>query len=96
MTINHKMVLCAIIQPRLHQIKHVHLLKLQVADWFTEEGRYNVINMDNDLRDVTSARGGNLQLTGHKLYKDWVNVIPVRLDNMRLRRHKLYNRTRLD
>ena len=90
------MVLCAIIQPRLHQIKRVHLLKLQLADRVTKEGRYNAINRDNDLRDVTPARGGNLQLTGHKLYKDWVDVILARLDNLWLRRHKLYNRARLD
>ena len=60
------MVPCAVIQPRLHQIKQRNLLKLQVADRVTKEGRYN---RDNDLRDVTLARGGNLQLTGHKLYK---------------------------
>ena len=64
------MVLCAIIQPRLHQIKRVHLLKLQLADRVTKEGHYNASNRDNDLRDVTPARGGNLQLTEHKLYKD--------------------------
>ena len=97
---NHKMVLCAIIQPRLHQIKQVHLLKLQLADRVTKEGRYNANNRDNDLRDVTPARGGNLQLIGHKLYKtgtykDWVDVTPARLDNPWLRRHKLYNRTKL-
>ena len=86
------MVPCAIIQPRLHQIKQVHLLKLQLADRVTKEGCYN---RDHDLRDVTPARGGNLQLTGHKLYKDWVDVTPARLDNPWLRRHKLYNRTRL-
>ena len=89
------MVLCAIIQPRLHQIKGVHLLKLQLADRVTKEGCYKAINGDNDLRDVTLARGGNLQLTGHKLYKDWVDVTPARLDNLWLRRHRLYNRTRL-
>ena len=87
--------MCAIIQPRLHQIKRVHLLKLQVADRVTKEGRYNAINRDNDLRDVTPARGDNLQLTGHKLYKDWVDVTPARLDNPWLRRYKLYNRTEL-
>ena len=93
------MVLCAIIQPRLHQIKCVHLLKLQLADWVTKEGRYYASNSDNDLRDITPARGGNLQLTGHKLYKtriykDWVDVTPARLGNPWLRRHKLYNRTK--
>ena len=90
------MLLCAIIQPRLHQIKRAHLLKLQLADWVTKEGRYNAINRDNDLRDVTLARGGNLQLTGHKLYKGWEDVTLARLDIQWLRRHKLYNRTRLD
>ena len=93
---NHKMILCEIIQPRLHKIKRVHLLKLQVSDRVTKEGRYNAINRDNDLRDVTPARGGNLQLTGHELYKDWVDVTPVRLNNLWLKRHKLYNRARLD
>ena len=61
----------------------------------TKEGCYNAINRDNDLVDVTPARGGNLQLTGHKLYEDWVDVIPARLDNPWLRRHKSYNRTKL-
>ena len=88
--------MCAIIQPRLHQIEYVHLLNLQLADRVTKEGHYNAINRDNDLRDVTPARGGNLPLMGHKLYKDWVDVTPARLDNLWLRRHKLYNRTRLD
>ena len=86
--------MCEIIQPRLHEIKRVYLLKL--PDRVTKEGRHNAINRDNDLRNVTPARRGNLQLTGHKLYKDWVDVTPARLDNLWLRRHKLYNRTRLD
>ena len=89
------MLLFANIQPGLHQIKRVHLLKLQLADRVTKEGRYNAINRDNDFRDVTPARGGSLQLTGHKLYKDWVDVTSARLDNLWLRRYELYNRTRL-
>ena len=92
---NHKIVLCAIIQPRLHQIKGVHLLKLQISDLVTTEGCYNAINRDKDFRDVTLARGGSLHLTGRKLYKDWVDVTSARLDNLRVRRPKSYNRTRL-
>ena len=67
--INHKIVLCAITQPRLHQIKRVHLFKLQLSNRVTKKGRYNAIDRDNDLVDVTPASGGNLQLTGHRLYK---------------------------
>ena len=61
--------MCAITQPRPYQIKRVHLIKLQLPNRVTKEGHYNVIDRDNDLVDVTPARGGNLQLTGHKLYK---------------------------
>ena len=52
----------------------------------TKEGLHNAINRDNNLVDVTPARGGNLQLMGHKLYKtkiykDWVDVTLARLGN---------------
>ena len=67
-------------------------MKLQVADWGTKEGCYN---RDQDLGDVTPARGDNPQFTGHILYKNWVDVTPARLDNLWLRRYKLYHRTRL-
>ena len=67
-------------------------MKLQVVDWITKGGCYN---RDNDLRIVTLARGGNPQLTGHILYKNWVDVTPARLDNLWLRRYKLYHRTKL-
>ena len=67
-------------------------MKLQVADRVTKEGCYN---RDKDLRDVTPARGGNPQFTRHILYKDWVDVTLARLDNLWLRRYKLYHSTRL-
>ena len=82
------------------KLKCIYLLKLQLADQVTKEGRYNTINKDKDFRDVTPARGGNLQLTGHKLYKtkiykDLVDVTLATLGNPWLMGYKLYNRTKL-
>ena len=55
-------------QPRLQQNNYICLFKLQLSNRIIKEGLHNTNNNDNDLVDVTMARLGNQQLTGHKLY----------------------------